>query len=108
MWRGLKIVVIAAAFAAAGCQSAHTLDEGERLNWRCDGGKAFSLRHVAGAVEVFASGQTHRLLPIAGDGGERRYSNGEVDYVEVDGRARLTGVYNGPFENCRRARWRLW
>lgn len=110
MWRGLKIAVVAAALAAAGCQSAQNLDEGERLIWRCDGGKEFSLRAVPGAIEVFASGQTHRLVPVAGNDSERRYSNGEVDYVEADGRASLTGVHAGPFENCRRrsTRWRLW
>lgn len=108
MGRVLKSAVLALALTA--CQSAHQLDEGERLNWRCDADKAFSLRYVAGAVEVFASGQTHRLEPVQAGEGERRYSNGAVTYAEAGGRASLTGAYGGPFENCRRRsdRWRLW
>ena len=107
---GRDLIFIIAVVALAGCQSAHNLNEGERLNWRCAGGKEFSLRSVPGAVEVFASGQTHRLTPAADEQGSRRYSNGEVTYIEGDGGAELTGVYGGPFENCRRrsTRWRFW
>ena len=85
-------------FALAACSSAQGLSEGERLAWRCDGDKAFSLRYVAGNVEVFASGQTHHLAPT-GDG---VYSNGTVTYSEADG-ASLTGAPGGPYENCHRA-----
>lgn len=86
-----------ALLALAACSSAHSLGEGERLGWRCDGGKGFSLRYAAGAAEVYAAGQTHRLAQT-GDG---VYSNGAVTYSETDG-ASLTGAYGGPYENCHR------
>jgi hypothetical protein len=90
-----SILLGAALLALSGCVS-HNFAEGERTNWRCDGGKEFSLRHVPGAVEVYASGQTHRLAPA----GEDTYTNGTVTYTIDDGRASLAGVHNGPFENC--------
>lgn len=96
------IAMLGCALALAACESAQSLSEGERLSWRCDGDKAFSLRSAAGAVEVYASGQTYRLAPAEGGEGEHRYSDGAVTYVESGGRATLTGVYLGPFENCRR------
>ncbi len=101
-------IPIAALLALAACQSAGNLDEGERLYWRCDAGKEFNLRSVAGAIEVYASGETHRLDPAAGDGDERRYSNSNVTYVEAGRRATLSGAYNGPFENCRPKRSDWW
>ncbi len=94
--------MLGCALVLGACQSAHSLGEGERLAWRCEGGKSFSLRSAAGAVEIYASGQTHRLAPVESAPGERRYSDGAVTYVESDGRASLTGIYLGPFENCRR------
>lgn len=105
-----SLLLGAALLALAACQSAQNLNEGERLNWRCDGGKDFSLRYAAGAPEIYVSGQTHRLPPVPGAEGERRYSDGAATYIEADGRASLTGVHNGPFENCRRASLlpRLW
>jgi len=92
------LILLASIATLAACSSAQGLSEGERLNWRCDGDKAFSLRYVAGNVEVFAAGQTHHLAP-AGDG---VYSNGTVTYSEADG-ASLTGAPGGPYENCSRA-----
>jgi hypothetical protein len=90
------IVAGAALLALAGCVS-HNFAEGQRTNYRCDGDKEFSMRDVAGMAEVYASGQNHQL-PATGEG---QYSNGEVTYTESGGRASLTGLYNGPFENCR-------
>ena len=90
-------LLLASIATLAACSSAHSLSEGERLNWRCDGDTEFSLRHVAGNVEVFAAGQTHHLAPT-GDG---VYSNGAVTYTENNG-ASLTGAPGGPYENCNR------
>lgn len=94
----MKLLLLSlSVLALAACSSAQGLSEGERLGWRCDGDKAFSLRYVAGNVELFASGQTHHLAPT-GDG---VYSNGTVTYSEADG-ASLTGAPGGPYENCHR------
>jgi hypothetical protein len=96
------ILLCAALAALAACQSTQSANEGQRLNWRCAGDKAFSLRHVPGAIEVYASGQTNRLEPVAGAEGQYRSADGAVTYAETGGHASLTGVYDGPFENCRR------
>lgn len=96
----MKKLILAAfvgALALSGCVS-HNFREGERIAWRCESGEAFSLRRVAGNVEVFASGQTYALSPS----GERTYSNGAVTYAVEGGRASLTGAYGGPYEHCRR------
>lgn len=99
-----SILLSVALLALTGCVS-HNFSEGQRTNWRCAGDKEFSLREVPGAIELYASGQTHRLAP-SGDGA---YSNGTVTYTVDGGRASLTGVYNGPFENCRqRGGLRFW
>lgn len=98
-----SILLSAALLALAGCVS-HDFAEGRRENWSCAGDKGFSLRHVAGSVEVYASGETHRLAS-SGEG----YSNGTVTLARDGGRATLTGVHNGPFENCRqRGGLRFW
>jgi hypothetical protein len=103
-----RTLFVVAALALAGCGSAQTLSEGERLNWRCAGGKEFSLRYAAGAAEVYAAGETHRLAPAQSADGARRYSNGQVEYVESGDAASLTGVYGGPYENCQRRRSDWW
>jgi hypothetical protein len=94
-----KLVLIGAlcAMALSACVS-HNFREGERTNWRCDGGAEFNMRRVAGNVEVFAAGQTHTLS--AAD--EDAYSNGDVTFTRDGGRATLSGVHGGPYENCRR------
>ncbi len=103
----MKRFIMAASLIALGaCQSAGELREGERLNWRCTAGKEFSLRDVSNGIEIFAAGQTHRLDPVAGADGQ--YSNGAVTYAESGGRATLTGVYGGPYEDCRRRRSDWW
>lgn len=100
-----KIIVLGAALLTlAACQSAQNLSEGERLNWRCANDKAFSLRFAAGAAEVYAGGETHRLPQM----GEGAYSNGTVIYTEAGGGASLTGVHDGPYENCQRRRGDWW
>ena len=108
-----RFIALAAMLALAACaNSAQSLAEGERMNWSCAGDKGFSLRYAAGGAEIYASGQTY-TLPRASE--PRRYSNGTVDYVEGPGGASLTGVHNGPFENCTRVSgagdrswWRFW
>jgi hypothetical protein len=100
-----KLIIIAGALMLSACVS-HDFSEGRRAEWRCAGDKEFSLREVAGAVEVYAGGQTNRLTP----NGERTYSDGTVTYSVDRGRATLTGVSGGPYENCSRAGWlpRIW
>jgi hypothetical protein len=109
-----KLVFAAAAIALGACANTQqSLAEGERTNWRCDDGKAFSLRYAAGNAEVYASCQTYALPPAPGQSGQ--YATSDVNFTQNGGRASLTGVYNGPFENCRRASgpgdrswWRFW
>jgi hypothetical protein len=102
-----KLIIIAGALMLSACVS-HDFSEGRRAEWRCEGGTTFSLREVAGAVEVYASGQTNRLTPT----GEDSYSDGAVTYTVDRGRASLAGVPGGPYQNCHRAGWlpmlRLW
>lgn len=101
-----KLILVLGALALSACVS-HNFREGERIAWRCDGDKAFSLRMIGDDPEIYAAGQTHRLTPIAGE--TRRYSNGEITYARDGARARLDGVYGGPYENCLRAGGlRLW
>ncbi len=98
-----SILLSAALLALSGCVS-HNYSEGARTNWTCAGDKEFSLREVSGSVEVYASGQTHRLTPA----GAGVYSNGTVTYTVDGGRASLTGVHNGPFEDCRGSAQNSW
>lgn len=98
-----KMILLGAALVAlAACQTAQDRNEGLRQNWRCANDKAFSLRQVPGAIEVYASGQTNRLEPVAGAEGQYRSADGAVTYTVTGGRASLTGAYDGPFENCQR------
>ena len=98
-----RLLIITAVIALSGCVS-HNFSEGERTNYSCDGGKEFSSRRVAPALEVYASGATHRLEPASD--GQYRSSDGAITLSETGGRSTLSGVHNGPFENCRRStRW---
>ena len=92
-------LLLAAALALSACAGAGAAG---RTDWRCDGGKAFSVRlNAAGAAEVFAAGQTYTLPGvIAGSG--TRYTNGAVEFWEHGGQAMLNGAFAGPYENCRR------
>lgn len=98
-----KSILLAGALMALSACVSHDFSAGRRESFRCDAGKEFSLREVSGTVEVYASGQTHRLA-ASGDG----YSDGTVTLARDGGRATLAGVYGGPFENCRRRGARLW
>lgn len=96
----MKKIILAAfvgALALSACVS-HNFREGERFAYRCAGGEEFSLRRVAGHIEVFAGGQTYTLQPS----GEDAYSNGVVTFARVGARTELTGAYGGPYERCRR------
>lgn len=96
-----QTLFIVAALALSGCVS-HNFSEGERTSYRCDGGHEFTTRDVPGAIEVYASGTTHRLTTAGGD--QYRSTDGSVI---LDANARtLSGVHQGPFQNCRRQmRW---
>jgi len=91
-------LMIFAALALSACVS-HDFSAGERTYYRCDAGKTLNYRRVGDAIEVFAAGTTHRLEPAA-DG----YSSadGAISFTQAGGRATLTGVYEGPYQNCRR------
>lgn len=92
------ILTLTAIFALAACGTTQT--GGPRVEWRCDGGAAFSVRFSENAAEVFAGGQVYDL-PIAVSASGARYSNGTVEYWEHQGRATLNGAHGGPYANCR-------
>lgn len=83
----------------SGCAGGLSAVRGERLDWRCASGSAFSIRiHQAERkAEAFAAGRIYRLDYV-----ETGYSNGEVRYFEQAGLASLTGAHGGPYDNCRR------
>ena len=72
-----SILLSVALLTLGGCVS-HDFGEGKRTNYSCDGDKEFSSREVAGTVEVYASGQTHRLFPTS----EGVYSSGGITLKE--------------------------
>jgi membrane-bound inhibitor of C-type lysozyme len=75
---------------------------GPRMDWRCDGGAAFSARiQGGGTAEVFAGGQLYNLPHVQAASGAK-YSNGSVEYWEHGGEATLSGARGGPYNNCRR------
>jgi len=75
---------------------------GPRMEWRCDGGAAFSARiQGGGTAEVFAGGQLYNLPHVQAASGAK-YSNGSVEYWEHGGEATLSGARGGPYNNCRR------
>lgn len=99
-----KLITLMSVLALSGYVT-HNFNEGERQTWRCAGDKEFSLRRAADAIEAYASGQTFRLTPSS----EGEYSDGTATYSVDHDRASLTGVYGGPFENCRqRNGFRIW
>ena len=75
---------------------------GDRVDWRCDAGRAFSVRlNAKGEAEVFAGGQLYHLPGVmAASGG--RHTDGRVEYWEHHDEAMLNGAAGGPYENCRR------
>lgn len=101
----MKTIVALAALAlltACASTSGSSGPTGPRMDWRCDGGAAFSARIATGAAaEVFAGGQQYRLPHVEGASGAR-YSNDSVEYWERGGLATLNGARGGPYTNCRR------
>lgn len=93
---------LATALLALGACASMGGNIGNRMDWRCDGGAAFSARiKGGGAAEVFAGGQVYRLRHVEAASGAR-YSNGAVEYWERGGQASLSGAHGGPYNNCRR------
>ena len=93
----LALLALAALSACASAPASN------RVDWRCDQGRAFSLRYNgAGAAEVFAAGRTY-ALPAAQSGSGARYSDGQVEYWEHGGEATLNNAFGGPYTNCRRS-----
>ncbi|MEQ1617078.1 MAG: hypothetical protein ABL883_01890 [Terricaulis sp.] len=94
----MKRLCVIAALALSACNGGPSGLRGDRLDWRCDQGTAFSIRINAQArqAEVFAAGRIYRL-----DFVETGYSNGEVRYYEQSGVASLVGAFGGPYNNCR-------
>jgi len=97
-----KLLLAAALLSLAACASTPTGPMGPRMDWRCDGGAAFSARISGrGTAEVFAAGRTYSL-PHVQAGSGAKYSNGSVEYWERGGEATLSGAHGGPYTNCRR------
>lgn len=98
----MKTLLAAAAFLClAACASGAT-PGGPRVDWRCDGGAAFSTRIKSdGNAEVFAGGQVYNLPGVRAASGTR-YTNGTVEYWEHGGEAMLNNAHGGPYTNCRR------
>jgi membrane-bound inhibitor of C-type lysozyme len=97
-----KIAALAALALLAACATTSGGPAGPRMDWRCDGGAAFSARvSTSGTAEVFAGGQTYSLPHVQATSGAK-YSNGSVEYWERGGEATLGGARGGPYNNCRR------
>lgn len=96
------VLSLAALVLLAACSTPHGTG-GPRVDWRCDGGAAFSMRLDAqGSANVFAGGQTYSLPGVQAGSGTR-YTNGSVEYWEHGGEAMLNGAQGGPYTNCRRS-----
>jgi membrane-bound inhibitor of C-type lysozyme len=97
----LLVTALATTLAACTTMSSPAPAVGERTEWKCDHGAAFSVRFTTESAEVFAGGQTYSL-PHAQSGSGARYANGAVEYWEHAGEAMLNGAAGGPYANCRR------
>ena len=95
----IAVLTILALLAACSTPTAG----GPRVDWRCDGGAAFSARiDNQGNANVFAGGRTY-TLPGVPAGSGTRYTDGAVEYWEHGGEATLNGAQGGPYANCRRS-----
>jgi membrane-bound inhibitor of C-type lysozyme len=96
-----RFLILASFALLAGCT---TMGAGAtaQIQWRCDGGAAFSMHlNEQGAAEVFAGGHTY-TLPGVPAGSGTRYSDGAVEYWEHGNEAMLNGAAGGPYANCHR------
>jgi membrane-bound inhibitor of C-type lysozyme len=94
-------LALAALFLLAACATGGSA--GPRMDWRCDGGAAFSARiKPDGVAEVFAGGRVYNLPHVQAASGAR-YESGGVEYWERGGEATLSGAQGGPYNNCRRS-----
>lgn len=97
------LFALSALALLAACASSGGGAGGPRMDWRCDGGAAFSARIKGeGTAEVFAGGQVYNLPHVQAASGAK-YSNGTVEYWEHGGEATLSGAHGGPYNNCRRS-----
>lgn len=98
----MKTILLLSAFALLSACASTGGTIGDRMDWRCEGGAAFSARiKTNGEAEVFAGGQVYRLPHVEAASGAR-YFNGAVEYWERGGGANLGGAAGGPYNNCRR------
>lgn len=96
-----RFLILTSIAILAGCT---TMSGGAtaQIQWRCDGGAAFSMRlNEQGAAEVFAGGHAY-TLPGAPAGSGTRYTDGTVEYWEHGNEAMLNGAAGGPYANCHR------
>jgi membrane-bound inhibitor of C-type lysozyme len=92
------LAALTVCVALVGCAS---MGGGPRVDWRCDGGAAFSARMSSRSAEVFAGGQVYTLRAVESASGAR-FSDGSVEFWEHQGEATLNGARGGPYTNCRR------
>ena len=99
----MKRILFCALLLASACATpAQAPAPGERVDWRCDNGAAFSMRlSPEGHALVFAGGQTYDLPGVVAGSGTR-YTNGQVEYWEHGADAMLNGAAGGPYANCKR------
>ncbi|MBI3437718.1 MAG: MliC family protein [Proteobacteria bacterium] len=98
----MRQLLVLVSFAALAACTTPGDAASSQIQWRCDGGAAFSM-HLSheGNAEVFAGGRTYTLPGvIAGSG--TRYTDGTVEYWEHGSEAMLNGAAGGPYTNCHR------
>ena len=96
-----KFLVLATFISLAACTTSGGSNS-QQIQWRCDGGAAFSMHlNGQGHAEVFAGGHTYDLPGVAAGSGTR-YTDGTVEYWEHGDQAMLNGAVGGPYANCHR------
>lgn len=100
-----RVLAVLALAALSGCAILEDLGGGGEaltatMQWRCDGGAAFSAQILSDERARITAGGESYTLPRTGPGA--RYGNGGVEYAERAGGATLTGAAGGPYRNCRR------
>ena len=97
-----QLLVLACVAALAACSTPGGQTASGQIQWRCDGGAAFSM-HLAndGKADIFAGGHTYSLPGVPAGSGTR-YTDGTVEYWEHGSEAMLNGAAGGPYANCHR------